>query len=180
MGITIKDRIILFVKFWLWRALKVESRPSDLPPWTSEIVSKAFGRALGRPSGFQADIVQNFTYPKSSSQNVYTNFEHFYSFGAKQILHGKPLNREKKMIFQRPKNFWCQFPHNSRAISTDLCLYVTYLRVFSNSNFSRVPSRLPNLMHDRSFDTSWRVHFEKITKFDAKIPTSGELEVFRW
>ena len=32
MGITILDRRILFVKFWLWRALKVESRPSDLPP----------------------------------------------------------------------------------------------------------------------------------------------------
>ena len=59
------------------------------------INSQAFGRALGRPSGFQADIVQNFTYPNSSSQNVYTRFEHFYSFGALQILHGKPLNREK-------------------------------------------------------------------------------------
>ena len=32
MGITILDRRILFVKFWFWRALKVESRPSDLPP----------------------------------------------------------------------------------------------------------------------------------------------------
>ena len=32
MGITILDRRVLFVKFWLWRALKVESRPSDLPP----------------------------------------------------------------------------------------------------------------------------------------------------
>ena len=57
--------------------------------------SQAFGRALGRPSGFQADIVQNFTYPNSSSQNVYTRFEHIYSLGALQILHGKPLNREK-------------------------------------------------------------------------------------
>ena len=57
--------------------------------------SQAFGRALGRPSGFQADILQNFTYPNSSNQNVYTRFEHFYSFGALQILHEKPLNREK-------------------------------------------------------------------------------------
>ena len=59
------------------------------------LYSQAFGRALGRPSGFQADIVQNFTYPNSSSQNVYTRFEHFYSFVALQILHRKPLNREK-------------------------------------------------------------------------------------
>jgi hypothetical protein len=61
----------------------------------SGVNSQAFGRALGRPSGFQADIVQNFTYLNSSSQNVYTRFEHFYSFGALQILHGRPLNREK-------------------------------------------------------------------------------------
>ena len=57
-----------------------------------EINSQAFERALGRPSGFQADIVQNFKYPNSSSQNIYTRFEHFYSFGALQILHRKPLN----------------------------------------------------------------------------------------
>ena len=61
----------------------------------AHVNSQAFGRALGRPSGFQADIVQNFTYPNSSSQNVNTRFEHFYSFGALQILHGKPLNIEK-------------------------------------------------------------------------------------
>ena len=63
--------------------------------WRNGINSQAVGRALGRPSGFQADIVQNFTYPNSSSQNVYTRFEHFYSFVALQILHRKPLNREK-------------------------------------------------------------------------------------
>ena len=62
------------------------------------ITSQAVGRALGRPTGFQADIVQNFTYPNSSSQNVYTRFEHFNSFVALQILHRKSLNR-KKMIF---------------------------------------------------------------------------------
>ena len=39
--------------------------------------------------------MQNFTDLNSSSQNVYTHFEHFYSFGALQILHGKPFNREK-------------------------------------------------------------------------------------
>ena len=64
-------------------------------PISFDLNSQAFGRALGRPSGFQADIVQNFTYPNSSSQNVYTRFEHFYSFVALQILHRKPLNREK-------------------------------------------------------------------------------------
>ena len=39
--------------------------------------------------------MQNFTYPNFSSENIYTRFEHFYSFGALQILHEKPLNREK-------------------------------------------------------------------------------------
>jgi len=51
-------------------------------PISFDLNSQAFGRALGRPSGFQADILQNFTYPNSSNQNVYTRFEHFYSFGA--------------------------------------------------------------------------------------------------
>ena len=63
--------------------------------WTVSINSQAFGRALGCPSGFQADIERNFTYPNSSGQNVYTGFEHFYSFGALQILNGKALKREK-------------------------------------------------------------------------------------
>ena len=53
--------------------------------WRLSLNSQAFGRALGRPSGFQADIVQNFTYPNSSSQNVYPRFEHFYSFVGLQI-----------------------------------------------------------------------------------------------
>ena len=32
VDITILSRGILFVKFGLWRALNVESRPSDIPP----------------------------------------------------------------------------------------------------------------------------------------------------
>ena len=68
---------------------------SDLGVKSIWLNSQAVGRALGRPSGFQTDIVQNFTYPNSSSQNVYSRFEHFNSFGALQISHRKPLNREK-------------------------------------------------------------------------------------
>ena len=44
---------------------------------------------------FQADILQNFTYPNSSSQNVHSRFEDFYNVFTFQILHGKPLGREK-------------------------------------------------------------------------------------
>ena len=51
-------------------------------------------------------MVQNFTYPNSSSQNVYTRFEHFYSFGALQILHGKPRKNDflKADLGISPKN----------------------------------------------------------------------------
>ena len=47
---------------------------------------------------FQANIVQNFTYLNSLSRNVYTRFQDFYSFCTLQILHGKPLGREKSDV----------------------------------------------------------------------------------
>ena len=55
---------------------------------------------------------------------------------------------------------------------------ILYNNVFMShmvgENFWRQFSRLPNLMYNRSFDASWRVHFEINTKLDAKIPTSGD------
>ena len=56
--------------------------------------SQAFGRAQ-TPLDFKANIVQNLPYPNSSSQDVYTYFRDFYNFCSLQILHGKPLSREK-------------------------------------------------------------------------------------
>ena len=54
-----------------------------------------FRNGASAPLNFQANIVQNFTNPNSSKKNVYTRFKDFYSFCTLQILHRKPLGREK-------------------------------------------------------------------------------------